>query len=55
MGHIKEPPGVDFTVISTPWTKAERNMLSDIIAHYKKTGKKIASKKTSAKKAGTKS
>ncbi len=55
MGHIKEPPGVDFIVNPIPWTKSERKMLSDIIAHYKKTGKKIASKKISAKKAGTKS
>ena len=41
MGHIKEPAGVVFTVDTTPLTTEERLRLSEIIAHYKTTGKKL--------------
>lgn len=40
MGHIKEPEGVDFIVDPTPLTTEERKRISEIIAHYKATGKK---------------
>jgi hypothetical protein len=40
MGHVKEPKGVDFIVDPTPLTKEERMLISDLIAHYKRTGKK---------------
>lgn len=40
MGHIKEPKGIDFTVDSKPLTKEDFAAISDVIAHYKLTGKK---------------
>lgn len=45
MGYIKEPAGVDFVVDPTPLTKADRKRISEIIAHYKATGRKILPKK----------
>ena len=38
MGHIKEP--VDFYVENKPVTENDRKLISEIIAHYKLTGKK---------------
>lgn len=53
MGHIKEPDGIDFVVDPKPLSLDERKKISDIIAHYKATGKKkIASNST--KKSSTK-
>ncbi len=49
MGYIKEPAGVDFAVDPTPLTKEDRKKISDIIAHYKATGKKMPLQKTSTK------
>ena len=45
MGYIKEPEGIDFFVESKPLTEKEKREISEIIAHYKSTGrkKKIAS------------
>ena len=40
MGLIKEPAGIDFLVDSTPLTTEDRKKISDIIAHYKATGRK---------------
>ena len=40
MGHIKEPIGVDFVVDPTPLTEEEKKRISEIIAYYKRTGKK---------------
>ena len=40
MAHIKEPNGVDFFVDPTPLTKQERQQISDLIAYYKRTGRK---------------
>ena len=40
MGLIREPEGVDFYVENTPPTEQEKNRISEIIAHYKRTGKK---------------
>jgi len=42
MGYIKEPKGVDFIVDPTPLTTEERKKISEIIAHYKATGRKKA-------------
>ncbi len=50
MGHIKEPDGVDFVVDPTPLTAEDRKQISDIIAYYKATGKKMVLKKKSKKK-----
>lgn len=46
MGHIKEPEGVDFIVDPTPLTTEERKRISEIIAHYKATGKKPSFQKS---------
>jgi hypothetical protein len=50
MGYIKEPLGVDFVVDPKPLTKEERKRISDIIAYYKATGRKMPSKKTSSRR-----
>lgn len=50
MGHIKEPEGIDFVVDSTPLTKEERKQISEIIAYYKATGKKMPMQKKNKKK-----
>jgi hypothetical protein len=41
MGYIKEPAGIDFVVDPTPLTAADRKKISEIIAYYKATGKKM--------------
>jgi len=41
MGHIKEPIGVDFVVDPTPLTSEDRKRISEIIAYYKTTGRKM--------------
>lgn len=41
MGYIKEPTGIDFVVDPTPLTEADRKKISEIIAYYKATGKKM--------------
>lgn len=48
MGHIKEPLGVDFIVDPTPLTVEDRKRISEIIAHYKATGKKLIFQKSQA-------
>ena len=40
MGLIREPEGVDFYVENKPLTEQEKKKISEIIALYKKTGKK---------------
>ncbi len=50
MGHVKEPLGVDFVVDPTPLTDEERKRISEIIAYYRTTGKKMSFKKTKSKK-----
>lgn len=50
MGYIKEPVGVDFTVDPTPLTKAERKRISEIIAYYKTTGRKMPVKKPATRR-----
>jgi hypothetical protein len=50
MGHIKEPEGIDFAVDPTPLTIEERKQISEIIAYYKATGKKMSIQKKHKKK-----
>jgi hypothetical protein len=55
MGLIKEPKGIDLVVGPSILTERERQMISQIIASYKRTGKlplKI-SKKGHRKRKGT--
>jgi hypothetical protein len=49
MGYIKEPVGVDFFVDPKPLTAADRKRISEIIAYYKATGRKMPMKKSKAK------
>ena len=49
MGYIKEPVGVDFFVDPKPLTAAERKRISEIIAYYKATGRKMPLKKSTTK------
>jgi len=48
MGYIKEPEGINFVVDPTPLTKEDRKKISEIIAYYKETGKKMSLRKSSA-------
>jgi len=47
MGHIKEPLGIDFVVDPTPLTEEDKKRISEFIAYYKRTGKKMPIPKTS--------
>lgn len=49
MGYIKEPTGIDFIVDPTPLTMADRKKISEIIAYYKATGKKMPLQKSATK------
>ena len=49
MGYIKEPAGVNFVVDPTPLTTADRQKISEIIAYYKATGRKMPLKKSTTK------
>lgn len=49
MGYIKEPEGVDFFVDPRPLTAADRKRISEIIAYYKATGRKMPIQKSKAK------
>lgn len=40
MGPIKEPKGIDFFVDSKHLTGEDKREISEIIAHYKSTGRK---------------
>ncbi|MCX6292535.1 MAG: hypothetical protein NT126_12335 [Bacteroidetes bacterium] len=42
MGYIKEPAGVDFLVDPIPLTSEDRKKISEIIAYYKATGRKLS-------------
>lgn len=50
MGHIKEPSGIDFFVDPTPLTKEDRQKISELIAYYKLTGKKMPNAKKASKR-----
>ena len=49
MGYIKEPVGIDFVVDPTPLTTKDREKISEIIAYYKATGRKMPLTKLVAK------
>ena len=49
MGYIKEPVGVDFFVDPKPLTAADRKRISEIIAYYKATGRKMPMQKNKTK------
>ena len=49
MGYIKEPAGIDFVVDPTPLTAEARKKISEIIAYYKETGKKMKLQKSTTK------
>jgi hypothetical protein len=53
MGYIKEPSGIDFVVDPTPLTPDDRKKISEIIAYYKATGKKMPLIKASTRPAIT--
>lgn len=53
MGYIKEPAGIDFVVDPTPLTMADRKKISEIIAYYKATGKKMPLQKSTVKPRST--
>jgi hypothetical protein len=53
MGHIKEPAGIDFVVDSTPLTSKDRKRISEIIAYYKATGRKMPFTKSPLRKHST--
>lgn len=46
MGHIKEPEGINFVVDPTPLTLEDRKKISEIIAFYKRTGRKMPMQKS---------
>jgi len=41
MGYIKEPAEIDFVVDPTPLTTEDRKKISEIIAYFKSTGRKM--------------
>ena len=49
MGYIKEPEGVDFFVDPKPLTAADRKRISEIIAYYKATGRRMPMQKPKVK------
>ncbi len=49
MGYIKEPAGIDFIVDPTPLTTEDRKKISEIIAYYKATGRKMPLPKATPK------
>ena len=40
MGYIKEPKGIDFIIGPSVLSEKDKKMISNIIAEYKRTGKK---------------
>lgn len=40
MGYIKEPKGINFVVDPKPVTENDKKLISEVISHYKATGKK---------------
>ena len=53
MGIIKEPKGINFIVDPRPLTAEERKEISDVIAFYKATGKKVPKPKTKTRRRAT--
>ena len=54
MGYIKEPAGIDFVVGPAILTREDRKKISEIIAYYKSTGRKMSLRKSTAKHRATK-
>jgi hypothetical protein len=48
MGYVKEPDGIDFIVDTTPLTTEDRKKISEIIAYYKATGRKMPLRKAAS-------
>ena len=46
MSYIKEPAGIDFVVDPTPLSPEERKKITEIIAYYQRTGRKLKADKT---------
>jgi hypothetical protein len=55
MDIIREPDGIDFVVEPTKLTKADKELISKVIAHYKATGEKLSAPISSTKKKTLKS
>ena len=55
MGFIKEPAGINFVVDPTPLTSTDRKKISEIIAYYKATGRKMPLPKSTSKRHATRS
>ena len=53
MGYIKEPAGIDFKVDPTPLTTEDRKKISEIIAYYKSTGRKMPVPKSATRHRAT--
>jgi hypothetical protein len=47
MAIIKEPKGVDLIVAPSVLTEEDKKLISEVIANYKKTGKKPGKKSVS--------
>lgn len=54
MDIIREPEGVDFVVEPVKITKADRELISKAIAHYKATGEKLSAPYPKSKSSKTK-
>jgi hypothetical protein len=54
MDIIREPDRVDFVVEPVKLTKADKELISKAIAHYKATGEKLAINSTTKKSVITK-
>lgn len=54
MGYIKEPAGINFVVDPRPLTPEDRKKISEIIAFYKKTGRKLPVEKARQRQSATK-
>lgn len=55
MGFIKEPAGINFVVDPTPLTSTDRKKISEIIAYYKATGRKMPLPKSTSTRHATRS
>ena len=53
MGYIKEPAGIDFVVDPKALSAADRKRISEIIAYYKATGRKMPMHNKRAKNRST--
>ena len=55
MGYIKEPAEIDFVVDPTPLTTEDRKKISEIIAYFKSTGRKMKLSKSQTRPKDTSS